>query len=988
MLKEWTRSLGGWALAAMIIGATLVLFPALASAQVADAVVEVLVVDESKAVLPGVTVTVVRPDTGFTQTGVTGPNGVARFLALQPGIYNVKFELAGFATVNQEGVTLLVGQTAKLSATLTVAKVSETVTVIAEATLVDVYKTDSSTNITPEQIKELPVANRDFQSLAFLAPGVQRERGGNRFIGNGPVIGAAGNASQSTIMVDGVDFTDPVLGLARARFSQDAVGEFRVIANRFDTEIGGSAGGALSIVTKSGTNNLHGSAFAFFRDKSLRAKGEFEIEKVDYSRQQYGGTLGGPIVKNKAHYFVSFEQVSDNSYALFRPGGAYASTAADIKVPFDQSLIYGGVDSRISDTQSLRMKFVYEYYRQDNFRVGGVADESTGMQLNRDNYNFTATHAWTVGGSMLNTLSFQFGQRKFVEPNNSSKMAEYFSSGTTLQTGAGIVGDQDDTGRIVELRDTFFMRLGSGKWAQDLKFGGALQMVSDDWTFPVYPTGLMLYLTDTRDVPRLYAGTTGEGRSKVTTNLISGFIQDDLRPSPRVTINLGLRYDIDTAGNNPDYTDPLNPDARGRDTNNFQPRAGFSWDIAGDGRHVARGGVGMFTGRYLLVPAHLELQQNGYTGRIVQQRFNGALIGLPAFTLDPNNPSTTGLPLPSDSGRIDKSFVNPTSTQATAGYTVKIGKTGLFADFEGVYVKGSDEAIIRDFNWSGNGATGCNVAAANCRPNKSFNQINVYTNEGRSEYKAFVSSLNGTLKGGHVVTGSFTVASKKNINDDFSPALTDYPSDPADIEAEWGRSRADERYHFTASAVFRLPARFTVAPIFQYGSGQPWNRRYGYDYNGDGKSSDRKPGVAKFSEEGPNFASVNLRVSYALPLGGKARADFIAEFFNLLNRVNYDVNSLTVNGAEYLDRPHAAEPGTGAGREPELREVHVHAAAVRGAAGHSHRLLAALSRPRSTRAPGPAPSPAPNPVPDRVGLECIDDTLRLNRLHRAVPARD
>ena len=263
--------------AALIVVASVMLFPALASAQIADATIEVLAQDESKAVLPGVTVTVLRPDTGYTQSNVTDGSGTARFNALQPGTYTVKFELSGFATINQEGVTLRVGQTAKLSATLKVAKVAETVNVTAEAPLIDIYKTDSSTNITPEQIQELPVANRDFQSLAFLAPGVQRERGGNRFIGGGPVIGAAGNASQSTIMVDGVDFTDPTLGLARARFSQDAVGEFRVIANRFDTEIGGSAGGALSIVTKSGTNDMHGSAFGFLRDKSLRAKGHLDL---------------------------------------------------------------------------------------------------------------------------------------------------------------------------------------------------------------------------------------------------------------------------------------------------------------------------------------------------------------------------------------------------------------------------------------------------------------------------------------------------------------------------------------------------------------------------------------------------------------------------------------------------------------------------------------------------------------------------------------
>ena len=342
-----------------------------------------------------------------------------RFIALQPGTYNVKAELAGFTTVNEEGVTLRVGQTAKLTMPLGIAKVGETVNVVAEATLVDVHKTDSSTNIVPEQIESLPVPNRDFQSLAFLAPGVQRERGGNRFIGNQPVIGAAGNASQSTIMIDGVDFTDPTLGMARARFSQEAISEFRVIANRFDTEIGGSAGGALSIVTKAGTNDLHGSAFGFFRDDALRAKGEFDLKKNDYSRQQFGGTIGGPITKDRVHFFGSFEQVSENSFVLFRPGGAYASQAADLKVPFDQSLFYAGLDTRIRDDQNLRFKFVYERYRQENFRVGAVVDETAGMRLDRDNYNFSATHAWTLGNSSLNQLAVQYGRRQFDEPNNS-----------------------------------------------------------------------------------------------------------------------------------------------------------------------------------------------------------------------------------------------------------------------------------------------------------------------------------------------------------------------------------------------------------------------------------------------------------------------------------------------------------------------------------------------------------------------------------------
>ena len=820
-------------------------------------------------------------------------------MALPPGTYEIKLELSGFGTVVEKGLVVRVGQTARVAVTMKVASVAETVNVVGQAQLVDVYKIDSSTNIVPEQIQSLPVADRDFQRLAFLAPGVQRERGGNRFIGNAPVIGAAGNASQATIMVDGVDFTDPVLGLARARFSQEAISEFRVIANRFDSEIGGSAGGALSIVTKSGTNDLKGSAFGFFRDKALRAQGALDLQKNDYSRQQAGFTLGGPFVANQTHFFLSFEQVREQMVVPFRPGGAYASLASDLPYPFNQSLPFGGIDHKLNAGQNLRVRVVYEHARQENFRTGGLGDLSSGMNLNRNNFNATATHSATLSGGAVNQLSVQVGRRQFDEPNNSQSIAEYFSSGNTLQTGANPVGDQNDTNNTVEARETYYRRIGSGRWAQDVKAGGALQWVQDAWNFPVYPRGLLLYLNDTRALPLVDVGTSGPGDDTLTTNLVSGFIQTGMRPTAHLSLNAGVRYDLDTQGNSPDFTSPLMPTARGRDLNNLQPRGGFSWDVSGTGAHVVRGGVGLFTGRDLLVPAHIERMQNGFTGLIVQQRLSGIAVGLRALAINAAAPSTTGIALPRDASRLSDTFGNPQAAQITAGYTARLGHTGLFADVEGVYVKGSDEVIIRDLNWKGN-------AAGGGRPSAAFNQINAYTNEGRSTYAAFIASLNGTLKGGHIVTASLTVASKKNINDDFSPAATEYPSDPANIEAEFSRSRADERVHFVTSAILRLPKRFTVAPILEYGSGQPWNARLGYDYNGDGRTGDRPAGLPKFSQDGPNFTNVNLRLTYRVPRGASRGVDLIAEMFNLFNRANYDVNS-TITG-QFLSGPTLGNP--------------------------------------------------------------------------------
>ena len=240
----------------------------------------------------------------------------------------------------------------------------------------------------------------------------------------------------------------------------------------------------------------------------------------------------------------------------------------------------------------------------------------------------------------------------------------------------------------------------------------------------------------------------------------------------------------------------------------------------------------------------------------------------------------------------------PESTQASVGWTRAI-TPHLFFDAEGVYAKGRKEIVIRDVNFGGNSNP--------VRRNTTFNQINEYTNDGRSEYKALILQVNGTVRQADLITASLTVADKKNIADDFSPAFpTGYPSDPSKIGAEYGRSQADERYRFVATAIIHLPWELTLAPIYEYGSGQPWNHRLGYDFNGDGKNSDRPTGVARNDEDGPPFRQLSLRLTKSLHLFSQQRLDVIAEAFNVTNTVNYDVSS--IDGAEFLSGPTLASP--------------------------------------------------------------------------------
>ena len=895
-MKRWLV-----ALCLMVLG-----LAAPAFAQIDKGSIEAVAFDQSKAPLPGVTVTVTRPETGFETIAVTDSSGMARFPALTPGTYEVSFALEGFAPAARQRVTLRIGQEAKLSAVMQAAA-SETITVSADAPVVDVHKTDSSMNILPEQIEDLPVPNRNFEQLAMLAPGVQRERGGFRFINGGPVIGAGGNASNATIFVNGVDLTDQVNGLARARFSQDAVREFRVITNRFDSEIGGSAGGALSIVTKSGTNDTHGSVFGFFRDAALQTKGERDLVKNDdFSRRQLGFTAGGPIVRDQAFYFASVEQINEENITLFRPAGAFAGRAADVDSPFNQTLLFGSIDANFNAQMTGGVKGVYENFDQDNFRVGSrfgdvTTDESYGQTLERKNWNLTGEHNWSLSANTFNEARVQYGTRRFFEPTNSDGVAEWYSSGNTLKTGGNILGDLLGEGSTYELRDTIHHHIATGRGSHDLKAGVSLQYIEEQFVLDTYATGLFIYVTDTKALPLAYA--YGVGSSDVTsdTNVYGAFVEDSWRPNAKTVLNLGVRYDLDTNGNNEGFTHPLIPEAREADTDNFQPRFSFSYDLRGDGTNVLRGGAGIFTGRMLLVPALTELQQNGVTGRVTFTRVNGALLGLPALALDPNNPTTTGIVSKPAIALLAPDFHNPESKQVTLGYTMKLGASRMFLDTEAIYVKGDDEIVIHDRNWNGNAAP-----ATARRPFTQYDQVNEYSNLGHSTYKALVLSLNGNIRTNDLITASLTIADKKNIADDFSPDFpTGYPNDPANMEAEYGFARGHERYRAVLSGLFHAPWGLRIAPIFEYGSGQPWTHRLGYDANGDGKNSDRPARVGRNEEDGPTFRQLSLRVTKGFNIGfGELEA--VAEAFNVTNETNFDVQSVVAG--EFLAGPTAANP--------------------------------------------------------------------------------
>ena len=464
-----------------------------------------------------------------------------------------------------------------------------------------------------------------------------------------------------------------------------------------------------------------------------------------------------------------------------------------------------------------------------------------------------------------------------------------------MSTGRDWVGENWGDSAVLELRDTFHMMVGTG---HQLKTGLSYLRIKHDHTLELWDAGELDYLTDDRSLPFLYSFGVGSSTTDMRSHLVGLFAQDDWLVNESLTLSLGFRYDVDIGGNNPDFTHPLLPDPRGTDWNNLQPRLGFTWDLTHNGANVIRGGAGIFNGRYVAAPALFELGIHGETSRSIQNRINGEIaFGLPPeFALDPDDPENTGIPLPPSIFLGGSSLRTPQSAQFTLGYGRRLGASNLRLDIEGVFVDGLIEQMTIEGNWAGNENPGW--------IHPEYSSITSGVDKGHSRYVALILGLNGTVRGGHLIACSLTLADKKNLQDDHQSVSV--PSDSANLEAEWGRSNTDERYRFVFSGVFRLPWNLTLAPFFEYGSGQPWDRVYGYDFNGDFGVSDRPPGVRRNGENGPPFRQLSLRLMKTLSFGGPRRIDLIIEAFNVLDTTNYDVSS--VDGAMYFSGPTLWDP--------------------------------------------------------------------------------
>lgn len=612
-------------------------------AQVTTADVTGRVADQSGAAVPNATVTARNAATGFARSTTSDTQGFYTIYQLPPGSYEITVEAPTFRKTVVKELELNVGVRQTQNFELRPGEVAETVEVAADALAVETTRSDLAGVVTSNEVENLPLLNRTFAALTVVMPEA-------RPIGNfdptktriGNVAFNGGDGRQVDVNIDGADNKDNVVGGLIQNFAYESIQEFNVLQHRWTAESGRAVGGVVNVITKSGTNDWHGSLFSQFRDERLRAMDFIEeqnqltnpaFEKPDFSRQEFGGSFGGPIVRDNMFFFGALERFRERQVniptaaALLQLQAIPGAQPGNIDTPYDDWLASVKVDHRWSDAQTM----FYRYSFQDNASpndqvpVPATADLTQGNSNDNRFHSFVANHTWQVSSTKVNEIKFAYQDFSNEILSVTTIPNQTF---VTVQTGTNANVPQATFERKYQFRDDFSwvagrhnLKLGTNYiWTNMDGFfffgvqGYQINWFDDPVTIANNTNGLYPQAFATPGAIRTLTFSDGRGDHKQRLHQLAFYLQDDFKLSPRLTLNLGLRWDANI-GNLPDQTNnrtiqlltglnhPLaqaitgDPEDLSRTTpswKEFQPRVGFAWDPTGSGKTVIRGGYGIF----------------------------------------------------------------------------------------------------------------------------------------------------------------------------------------------------------------------------------------------------------------------------------------------------------------------------------------------------------------------------------------------------------
>jgi hypothetical protein len=971
-----------WLLGLMLLATNSAFSQATASSSLQGAVT-----DPTGAAVVGAEVTVTSASTGVTRTVKTTTDGSSRVDPLPVGVYKVKVSVQGFSVEAAERVETLVGATTTQNFRLKVGSAAETVEVSAEAPLLDAVKTDVSTNITPREVQELPMVGRDVANLAYLAPGVKAANSYDPTKNRYAILSVNGDGGRNVnVTVNGIDNKDNTVGGPVMQLPLEAVQEFQISTQRFSAENGRSEGAAINMITKSGSNNYHGSLFGYFRDSALdtsekdpNGDGTYTLRHPDYSRQQFGGSIGGPIKKDKLFTFFALERERESQglaeagksfteLTLAKNAGLAAQPAASIPRPFYEWRYNGRADYVINQKHSAYVS----YSSQDNNSLNDQSDGTGDLT----NGNYTTNHLQvanvTLNSAFSSTLINQF-TAGFQYWNNviASNISVPLVTFPSASFGTNLNVPQQSFQRKWQFKDDISKTVGNHtfKAGADYIFnpveGGYFENNSTlEVDFGANPSTI---LGNTSKYPQGFStpgavtGMTianGNPDFAVGTKQFGLYFQDDWKATRRLTLNLGLRWDKDfnmfgsslipisrtyqelVALNNP-LTNPYVSKIAQNDNRDFSPRVGFAYDLTGAGKHILRGGYGLYYGNtFQNIPLFMEQQANS---TIFQQLFTlsspsdivpgtGIALGNWRYGVSPSPtiaPPSSQLS-PGSIGRLmDPNYRNPETEEFNVGYSWALSDSSVVeAEYTHVLGLHANKTINIDARVPTNGA--CCTAPLNAAFAAAglplLGTVRDDASIGRSRYDGMNLVYRQRMSHHFSVDANYTLARAYAYDGDGS-SYRSYPRIPSAPFAsyEWGPSPNDERHHVTISGIYELPKGFQLSPILQFGSARPYNltnssntlnvgsgagvavvvpsnaptnwfafagnntaaQNCFYGLNGVSQSCT----IAPYDPlRGDPFFQLDMRLAKNIKFGERMNLQLVAQAFNLTNRANYGNN--------------------------------------------------------------------------------------------------
>jgi len=955
------------------------------------------VTDSTGAVLPGATITVTNIDTGIERSGTSDNVGNFRFFLLPPAEYELKVQLTGFSIYTRRPVEVTVGQIVIIEAVLQPAAVQQEILVQETSFRVETEKTHQSDTITEKQIESLPINERNFLNFSLLTPGVtdskalvsfsppQAPTSGLSFLGQ--------NGRSNNVTIDGVDNNDDAVAAVRSTMSQEAVQEFQINRSNFSAEFGRAGGGLINIVSKSGTNRLNGSVFAFMRNEALDARNPFAFgannSRIDppYNRVQTGFILGGPIKKDRTFFFLSYEglrqresrfvtflentnffQPTTSQRALINglaaiPNPQLQGIAATLNnvlttsrqtFPDTVALLESNsgvfpfrnndntaslrLDHSLSNSNQLFGRLTFSDIDTIGGGTGGLKTPSRGANYAIQDYAGVFGESHFFGPRLVNEFRFQFANRDY-----NALPADRFGPEITINGVAALGRDFYLPSKRNEKRWQWLDNMTIVLGRHEVKFGADVHYIPFDTTTEVFlggrfifgegiPLGLVgdtffgsgtstsvaaaLVAAGRADlVPNLSASITslqafnfglpivyqqgfGNPVAKLNNKMFGAYIQDSYKATPKLTLNLGLRYDME-----------FQPDPVNRDQNNFGPRFGFAYSP--DSRTAIRGGYGIYYSPLFEAVAFVARVLDGTQ---ISQVFV-PLTGLPALGINTTSAQVWGFgkqanifgnrtltandiaPLGLRPGvtppvllRTDPDLVNPYNQQFSFGVDRAVFGLNVSAN----YIGNRGVKLIRSRNVNLR-QTGTNAFGPVFGPiNPAILQDSRVESSGSSIYHGLAVSATKRYSDHYQFQVSYTLGKAIDDTVDF---ITDLQAaNQLDLRNERSLSAFDQRHRLVVSGVVDPIAGITVAPIFTYGSGHPFNLLLGFDANTDTQANtDRPPFAGRNTGRGPNYIDFDLRVAKEFRLRGDSdyRVEGIVEAFNLFNRVNFSgVNNI------------------------------------------------------------------------------------------------